>query len=59
MSHFCYLSMIISHKPEHQQRKLATSKNLSCTLCLTKIVVCGNISINVSYVEARLLADLP
>ena len=56
MSHFYCLSMIISHKPEHQQRKLATSKNLNCTLCLTKIVVCGNVS--VSSVEARSLANL-
>jgi len=43
MPHLYYLSMIISHKPGLQLRKLATSKNPNCTLCSTKVVVCGDL----------------
>ena len=39
ISYSISLSMINSREPEHQKRKLATSKNLNCTSPLSKIVV--------------------
>ena len=40
ISYSINLSMINSREPEHQKRKLATSKNLNCTSPLSKIAVC-------------------
>ena len=37
ISYSISLSMINSREPEHQKRKLATSKNLDCTSPLSKI----------------------